>query len=326
MSLFSGPTQVQDSLLIVGGTGFVGRSVIGFLGDPSVRHRWSQVTVTGRRRPVWLPRFVRFVEWDILKRAPEDLGPFSSVIHAATPASASLIRENPSLVFSTCVTGTENVIELIKRFPSPPRLLFTSSGAVYGSSHDAEQPISENCPLGPNLSDWSVSYAEGKRAAEVLVHLASVQFGISTVICRLFAFSGKYLPLDRHFAIGNFVRQAVQEHKIEIQGNPATVRSYLDQEDLADWLLVALNSAPNGSVFNVGSQDAITIGQLAHLVAKTTTEITKERVHVTMNVQYSEKPTFYVPNTSKIREQLGALINVPLERSVETMVSSLLRG
>jgi dTDP-glucose 4,6-dehydratase len=106
----------------------------------------------------------------------------------------------------------------------------------------------------------------GKRAAEHLCSLYNDRFGLESVIARCFAFVGEDLPLNAHFAIGNFIHDALYSNEINVAGNGTPVRSYMNQADLARWLLCILDKGIAGRAYNVGSDEGISISELAHLV------------------------------------------------------------
>jgi nucleoside-diphosphate-sugar epimerase len=87
--------------------------------------------------------------------------------------------------------------------------------------------------------------------------------GIESITARCFAFCGPGLPLNGHFAIGNFVRDALYVDEITVQGDGSPMRSYLYGADLAVWLLYMLINGKAGESYNVGSDEALSIKDLA---------------------------------------------------------------
>ncbi len=166
-------------------------------------------------------------------------GQFSYVIHAASEGNVRLAQENPILLFDTIVEGTHHVLEFA-RTHGTRKLLFTSSGAVYGRQPPELTHIPEDYSGAPDVMNPRSAYGEGKRAAELLCNLYSQQFGLETKIARCFAFVGPYLPLNANYAIGNFIRDAINGGPIVIKGDGTPYRSYLYAADLAIWLWTIL--------------------------------------------------------------------------------------
>ena len=138
--------------------------------------------------------------------------------------------------------------------------LFTSSGAVYGRQPENVSHIPENYVGGPDWLDANAAYAEGKRDSEQMCSLYARESGIDFVLARCFAFVGPHLPLDQHFAIGNFIADALAGRNIAVRGDGTPMRSYLYGADLAIWLWTMLlrdsAAGTNPHVFNVGSGEA----------------------------------------------------------------------
>jgi dTDP-glucose 4,6-dehydratase len=144
--------------------------------------------------------------------------------------------------------------------------------------------------------------------------LHAQQAGMECVIARCFAFVGPHLPLDRHFAIGNFIRDAMRGSPIRIGGDGTPMRSYLYASDLAAWLWTLLFRAPSGEAYNVGSDEAVSIADLARAVV--------EALGVSSEVQLGREVipgmprAQYVPDTAKAREQLGLCVSVDLRDAI----------
>src|SRR5262245_37481691 len=131
-------------------------------------------------------------------------GQFSHVVHAATESATTLNQEDPLRMVDTIVGGTRRVLEFA-RAAGVAKLLFVSSGAVYGRQPPDLQHVPEDYLGGPDFMDPSSAYGEGKRLAELLSTIYAHRYGIQTKVARCFAFVGPHLPLDAHFAIGNFI-------------------------------------------------------------------------------------------------------------------------
>ena len=250
-------------------------------------------------------------------------GPVTHVIHAAAEASAKLNAEDPQTMFDVCVEGTRRTLKLAAE-KRAARMLFTSSGAVYGRQPPELTHIPEDFTGGPDPLDPKNAYAEGKRAAEQLCAIAGlpppVGTGLHISIARCFAFVGPYLPLDAHFAIGNFIRDALAGGPIRVNGDGTPYRSYLYAADLAEWLVTIMIRGQARRVYNVGSEEQVSIHDVGDRVAVATERIWPDLGRP--NVLFAKLPSCivfperYVPATGRCREALRLFETVPLDEAI----------
>jgi nucleoside-diphosphate-sugar epimerase len=263
---------------------------------------------------------IQFIIGDVTSfNFPE--GNFSHVIHAATEASAKLNEENPLLMFETIVQGTRHTLEFAKLCQAK-KFLLTSSGAVYGKQPSALTHIPEDYIGAPYPTHAPSAYGEGKRAAEMLCTLYGKQYGFDVKIARCFAFVGPYLPLDTHFAIGNFIRDGLQGGPILVNGDGTPYRSYLYAADLAVWLWTILLKGQSCYPYNVGSDLDLSISRIAHLVA----QFFQPQVEVII----AQKPLAgkeverYVPLTNRALLDLGLKSMIGLEDAIKRTILSVI--
>jgi dTDP-glucose 4,6-dehydratase len=317
-------------ILLTGGTGFFGAWLLEALTHANAGLGLGiSVTVLSRdpesfrrRRPrLASDPAVSLLRGDVLALEPLE-GSFTHVVHAATAASAALNANAPRVMFETIVEGTRRVLEVTRR-SGARRLLFTSSGAVYGRQPPELSHLPEDHPGGPDPLKPGSAYGEGKRAAELLCTVAGAEHGFDAVIARCFAFSGPYLPLDVHFAIGNFVRDALAGGPIRVGGDGTPYRSYLYGADLAAWLWTLLVRGQHARAYHVGSEVAVSIRDLAFTVARV--------LGVSRGVEIARAPApgalaeRYVPSTRRTREELGLEETFGLEESIARM-AEIARG
>jgi dTDP-glucose 4,6-dehydratase len=239
-------------------------------------------------------------------------GSFPLVVHAATERYFPPDAANPASTLDRDLAATRRVLELA-RTHGTRRLLFTSSGAVYGKQPSDLSHIPEDYPGAPLPGDTSSAYGQGKRISEFLCGTWSGVYGFDAVIGRLFAFVGPYLPLDANYAVGNFIRDALAGGPVQIGGDGTPYRSYLYAADLAIWLWTLLMRGESGTAYNVGSPHDISIADLARCVSAVAAP--GAEIHIARQPVPGAPALRYVPSTDRAA-RLGLRPWVPLEDGV----------
>jgi nucleoside-diphosphate-sugar epimerase len=259
-------------LYIAGATGFFGKNILSLLTHLQRRGASFKVTALSRSPERFLEkqpwcRDLPWLQWrqaDVTEPWPGE-GNYDYMIHAATDTAASAHVDKLNL-FEQVVTGTRRSLDFAIRH-RVTRVLLCGSGAQYGAiPRNFAAGVTESSMLACDSTKANSAYGEGKRAGEILAALYGAKHGFEVVNTRCFAFLGPGLPLDGHFAIGNFIRDALGSMPIKLATTGHSVRSYLYGADLAVWLLVLLLEAENGAAINVGSDRAIRIIDLAKRV------------------------------------------------------------
>lgn len=318
------------SLFLTGGTGFFGRALLRYIADSPIDKSTLGVTVLSRSPDTFLARYPEFsrLNWldfhtgDILA-SPSILpvhARFSHILHAAadstiTPQGAPFDR------YEQIVTGTRHLLDFAVRVGAR-RFLLTSSGAVYGAPPAGLDRVPEYYHGMPDPMVSDHAYGVAKRLAEHLCCLYQDRYGLETVVARCFAFIGPDLPLDAHFAIGNFIRDALFGKEVIVHGTGTPVRSYLYQDDLAEWLLTLLAMGEPTTAYNVGSDEAISIADLAYLIRDQLAPGKAVRIE---GGSSADAPTRnrYVPNTDKASKDLGLHIKVPLAAAIRITAEAI---
>lgn len=307
------PRNVWDALreqrvFISGGTGFVGCWLLESLlwANQQLSLNLS-ITVLSRNPDAFIEKAPHLALHPIVKLVKGDVNnlehisePFDIVIHAATdvvkPESDSLA------VYTSIVNGTQQTLELAKRSQAT-RYLLTSSGAVYGRQPASLTHIPETFSGAPETTALNSAYGQAKRISEWLSHYYAQQYGINVQVARCFALIGPYLPLDAQFAVGNFIKDGLDNKNIAISGDGTAVRSYLYAADMSVWLLTMLINGQQGQQYNLGSDHGISIKELADTVS----HIIYDENKVTLAKQPSEHSVIqqYVPDVHKAKNELA---------------------
>jgi nucleoside-diphosphate-sugar epimerase len=288
-----------DTLLVTGGTGFAGTWIAGLVAHLNDHHGFGTRLVLLARRgdrqraqaPLLAERpDVRVVERDAA--AVTELDPATGwIVHAAGSPDNRLHAFDPVGTFRGIVSGADAVLRAAGRLERLQRFLHVSSGLV----HDPGRGV----------------YADAKRAAEALCEAHRSQYRIPVVTARPYAFLGPHQLLTAPWAINNFLRDALNGGPIRILGNGESVRAYLYGADLAVWLLVSLVRGTPGRAYEIGSEGALTLRELADRIAGiaggglVVTEAPRRRA-----------PSRFVPDTRVTREELGLAETVALEAAI----------
>ncbi len=240
-------------------------------------------------------------------------GEFRYVIHAATETRAQQTMEAHLGMLSTVVAGTERTLEFAATHGTK-KFLLTSSGAVYGKQPAELAHVSETFAGAPDPLDPLSVYAEGKRVSELLCAIYQQKTGMECKIARCWAFCGPHLPLDEHFAIGNFIGDVLAGRHIQIEGDGTPRRSYLYAADLAVWMWTLLFRAPGLVPFNVGSAHDVSILELAQTVVAVLNPDTEIRVALAPRSDVA--PPRYVPCVDRARDELGLRESVGLAEMI----------
>jgi len=295
----------RSHILFTGGTGFFGLALM--------RH-WQnlgssapEVTVLSRNPERFVSLYpeladtVNLLKSDVIDQTSfPRAGKFTHMLHAAADSTLGP-GVSPMERFNQIVEGTRNALNFCLH-RGVDRCLFVSSGAVYGPQPEHLEKIPEGFHGMPDPLDPMQSYGVAKRCAEHLCALYGERYQLQTVIARCFAFVGPDLPVNVHFAIGNFIRDALSAPEITIRGDGTPIRSYMDQRDLANWLQTLLLHGKAGQAYNVGNDVSISITDLAHSIRDLLSP--EKAVRVLGDRVPNKAVNRYVPAVQKARFEL----------------------
>jgi len=310
----------NKSILLTGGSGFFGKWFIESISFANKKFNLNiSLTVVTRDKTSFIlsnPKFNQFkfltiIESNLLNKQNIESN-FDCLLHmATTTAHETFNGESNENKINTLELGTKNIIELaIKN--KIKKILFTSSGIVYGP---CDKEIAEKDFNNSIVKQKNSGLAQGKILAEKIITDQCKKYNINFKIARCFSFVGPYLPLDIHYAIGNFINDAVKRNSLILKSKGESFRSYLYIADTIIWLLKLLVSNEEG-VFNVGSERKINIYDLAYMVKDIVSPSKDVVIELGGFSEGNFKRDIYIPNTSKIRESLGVKEWTTLEDSI----------
>jgi nucleoside-diphosphate-sugar epimerase len=300
LSLFSG-----KKILIAGATGFVGSWLISLF-DFANRQMSTNLEVFALARTIPQDFRENFLKVNHLEGnvADFDFG-FSfdpdCVINAATPSVPYRGGLITSQILNGSVNGTQNLLNYCSNHKKT-FFINLSSGIVTKRVDDKVIDL--------NLA--KDAYLHGKRTSEELVTNAAQAGKIFGKNLRLYAFAGPGISLTDHFAVGNFLGDAISGRPITIKGNPDTVRSYLYPTDLIINILRQATSSEISPV-EIGSHSSVTMKNLAQIINRATGNVG------IIESNAPELANVYLPDSSKKM----VYQNVEIDESISRWISWL---
>jgi len=319
----------RGRIFLTGCTGFFGVWILECL--LAAREKWGlrfDLSLLSRNPEAFLgvyPQFaglsgVQFVRGDVVSFPSPD-GAFSHVVHgAATRAHETFHHEPPLAKFQTVAMGTRRVLDFCveKKVES---VIYLGSGAACGRQPENVLLMPEDGAVAPDTMNPHAALGHAKRVAEFFCAAYALEHDLKIKIARCFSFVGPHLPLDIHYAIGNFIRDGIEGRAIKIKGDGQPVRSYLYMTDLVIWLLTILFNGAPLRIYHVGSEDGRSIGELAATVGQCfDPAVPVERAAEQQAAPPTASPDRYVPSTQRARTELGLEQTVSLADAIRRTI------
>ncbi|MDP8976967.1 MAG: GDP-mannose 4,6-dehydratase [Actinomycetota bacterium] len=255
--------------LVTGGGGFIGSHLVEALLERGNRVIVLDNLATGRRAnlaAVAHHRQLRFVQGSVLDELMVDelVDECDVVVHLAAAVGVRLIVEQPLRSFTTNIRGSEIILEAVHRYRR--RVLLASSSEIYGKNGDVPLVEEADRVLGsPTTTRWS--YSTAKAVDEILAYAYHRERGLPTTVVRLFNTAGRRQSPGYGMVIPRLVRQAVAGEALTVFGSGRQTRCFCHVDDVVDALLLLLDHpGAEGEVFNLGSQEELSMLELANRI------------------------------------------------------------
>jgi dTDP-glucose 4,6-dehydratase len=310
----------NSQIAVLGGTGFIGTWIVSFLDFANDALNLNIEVIVPTRDEILAKRKLRITQDSIIKLVKVDYCKTNEVdyqeskffIVGATPTNKFTGSHDDSKIKLATKNSVSSVIKFAQKVDWIPNVINLSSGAVYGEQVNTIQPEKDIELKALNLNQYSLS----KIDAEFELQKSNTRGELSYSSPRLFAFLGPHLPLEAHFAIGNFLNDCLNGNNISVNGNPQTTRSYLYPTDLVMWLIKLLVK-PTNLPLNFGSDKSMTMKEIANNLSVTFDG---------REIKYKnpESPiSHYVPSIENTKKYLGVSQSVSFSEGMERWIKWL---
>lgn len=310
-------------IALLGGTGFVGKSLADFVLS---HHSDVDLTLYSRTPRVTSGQpFLEFLEKNktgqVQLRAAESLGDdlksakYTHLIHGAVSSDERVYRDE-KVSLDVVNSDLSSLLMRVSTLQTPPKFIYLSSGAVYGSFQDATHPDEDalygEFPAGPKQL-----YSMLKQDAERKVQAAH---RLTSVILRLFAFIGPWLPTEQHFLAGQTIRALETNLPLELKARAFVTRSYLYADDMAKQILAICKQSQH-SVYNVGASKSYELAEYCNELGDTL------GLRSTLHTARDETPDYYVPNVNRLETEFELVSESSITSSMnKTLQARKIRG
>lgn len=261
----------NSAVLVTGGLGLIGSSVVDLMiiynecCNANISIYIADINESGFNARYSEYKYVKYLSYDATKTITFDVD-VDYIIHGAGLASPELYVSKPVETMLTNFNGVLNLLEYARTHHTR-RMLYISSSEVYGTK-DTADAFEENQIGFVNINMIRASYAEAKRASEVLCRSYSSEYDVDTVIVRPGHIYGPTAsPRDKRIS-SEFAHLAAQGKSLEMKSLGLQKRSYCYSLDCAAAILVALMNGEKGESYNIGHDEVTSIREMAQIIAE----------------------------------------------------------
>jgi dTDP-glucose 4,6-dehydratase len=307
----------EKSILIIGGSGFFGKSILDYFArNIYLKNKIKKISVISRNK----------INNSIIKKIKKNYT-FKKINESIL--KAKIIPKANYVIYCALLKNFKDdhlalkyYINLAKNYHKNSKILYISSGAVYGKQPSIIKKIKEshfslkksNKYFGSiNKNQYSLLK---KKNEDVFKKLGN--YGIKISIARCFAFVGRFLPRNSNYVVGNFIENILNNQDISIKSNYNVFRSYMYADDLVRWLIkIVENSKVNCPVYNVGSENTVNIHKFGSILAK------KYNLNCPVRKIDEKRYDMYIPSTNKIKKELNLITKFNSLQAVNKTINLL---
>ena len=300
----------MKKLLILGGSGFIGSSIVDYgINKKLIKNDISEIYVLSRNNKLKPKKYnhikITYINKSILnvKKIPQ----INYIIYCL---------KNKNIRVSN--NYFNQFLKLLKTLKDKPKILFTSSGAVYGKNtnkkRDLENKKITNVSIN-NLTGYKKEYAKEKVFLEKKIKELSVK-DYKVSIARCYTFIGKNIT-RYNYAISDLINDANNFDRIKLKSTINVYRSYMHANDLSNWLIkIVKNSNTKCPIYNVGSDRVINLKDLTKKIGL----IVNKKISLKTNK--SNKFDYYAPSTAKAYKELNLKISINLNDALNSVIKN----
>lgn len=309
--------QSEQSLLVTGGSGFIGQHLVSRL--LKLGHRVVVVDNHSTSQPLTPKEGLTVIETDLSNLDIRDLPPLSGIFHLASIAAPRLFLSDPMKVIRPNVHGTELLLDL--SMENGCRLLYTSSSEAYGNAGraDLNRSMREEHPATHLLLSDKSPYSAAKIIGEELLRAAH-SLGQDVAALRLFNVYGPHMDptlQGRGRVIPNFHRALINNLPVPLEGDGNQSRTFTWIEDVVEALVeLMFHRSPLPLVMNLGSEETVSILELAQTMAR----VLEVEPTYEFHQRLSGDPDWRRPDCTLLREVIGWAPSTSLETGLRMLL------
>ena len=298
----------MKKILILGGSGFIGSSIVDYgINKKLVKNKINKVYILSRSTK-FTQNKKKYIKITYISKNILDVNKLPQVDYIIYCLKNNNIQTSNSYF--------NQFIELLKKFKKKPKILFTSSGAVYGKNTNKKKDV-ESQKIDNNSINNFVGYKNKYAKEKVFLEerfkdLAKKNYKVS--IARCYTFIGKNI-VNYNYAISDLINAANNKSKIILNSHIDVFRSYMHADDLSNWLITILkNSSTKCPIYNVGSDKVINLKSLTKKIGIMTNK------EISIKIKKNNKFDYYAPSINKAYKKLNLKISINLNDALNSII------